>query len=187
MPGRQPTASRRLWPFDHLAQAVCRPPMFLKPGKGIAVGRAELQDCSRHRQQRVQIERTGRLRPTNAAARACRASARARNWRARIRHPVIVRFRRDAGCVAARLKMSSSMTSKSSCQGMTPDPRAAVAKSATVSSGPPTVRWWYSQTGGTAAAADVVVRGRRPRRLGTGGSAGGKDGGSAGVASVSQG
>ena len=57
-----------------------------------------------------------------------------------MRQPSIVRFLRPAGCATARIKTSSSMAAKSSCQGITPDPRAATAKAATVSAGPLIVR-----------------------------------------------
>ena len=80
-----------------------------------------VQNGGRHRQQRVQIERAGRLRPIQAdrlrvmrldalrgtAAPGCgsrRPSAAARS----------------GGCATARLKTSSSMRAKSSRHGMTP-------------------------------------------------------------------
>ena len=55
--GRQATAGRRLGPLADLAQPIGACPNGPPARPAPRIGRAELQDRGRHRQQRVQIER----------------------------------------------------------------------------------------------------------------------------------
>ena len=116
-------------------------PVRRQPRKRRRIGRAQTQDSGRHGQQRMQIERAG-LAPSDQRRRASLARldplAKLPCQDPASRHRQVSVTRRLGRRADENVVFDGG---KFSCQGITPDPRAAAVKPPTVSAGPLIVRW----------------------------------------------
>ena len=123
--GWQPFPEARYRQDDNFAQALGWPPMPAQPSYGGRMRRAKAQNFGRERKQGVQIEGSGE---TAAHRRRCRLSRFDPHAEPPYQHPAAVKLCRAGGWAIARLKISSSIPSKSSTQGVILGPRTVAAK-----------------------------------------------------------